>query len=415
MSHSSLSSSAPSHAGTGQTRQTADAEPSDRPRRAPAEGPAPGAGSAPGAGPARAGAKVARSGALDRLRGVALVAMLVHHLVDWQTGDARAVLPGWRSFALTDAAAVAFFVAAGASMALFVAAQRRRRVGRAPIGARVLRRYGMLVPIGLALDWLLWRNLTMFGVLEVLGVTVVAGAAVAAVVPRRALPAAAVAVLVAGVASERAVAGSSSWLADEAIAGKFPLVTYVGFVLVGAAAVRTGWYASRRRVFAGAAVAVLATLAMLADGLVPARYPGDVTFVVPGLAVTIIVFALSQHRWPGVLRGVDAVVRGAAAHTLGIFLGHYLIYGALRRGGLMGGVDPIVAVPVALGATAALCLLAPRLPQFPWSLRTGRRRRPAGAPGGPPAARATAAATPAPAPATAPATAPPTAHADARG
>src|SRR5690606_8123252 len=116
-----------------------------------------------------AGARPARSGALDRLRGVALAAMLVHHLVDWSTGDARAVLPGWRSFALTDAAAVAFFVAAGASMALFVASQRRRGVRRALVAARVLRRYGMLVPIGLTLDWVMWRDVAMMGVLEVLG------------------------------------------------------------------------------------------------------------------------------------------------------------------------------------------------------------------------------------------------------
>lgn len=340
-----------------------------------------------------AGARPARSGALDRLRGVALAAMLVHHLVDWSTGDARAVLPGWRSFALTDAAAVAFFVAAGASMALFVASQRRRGVRRALVAARVLRRYGMLVPIGLTLDWVMWRDVAMMGVLEVLGLAVVAGAAVAAVVPRRALPGVAALVVVAGVLSERAAAGQGTWLAEEVIAGKFPLLTYLGFVLVGVAAVRTGWYASRRRVFAGAALALVATLAMIADGLVPARYPGDVTFVVPGLAVTILVYAAGQHPWPRALRGVDAVVRGASAHTLGIFLGHYAIYAVLRHQGLMGGIEPAVAVPAALLATAALCLVAHRVPQLPWSLRTGRRRQPA----------------PEPAPERAPAAAPPSA------
>jgi uncharacterized membrane protein len=322
--------------------------------------------------PARHAAR--RSDALDRLRGVALVAMLVHHLAEWMTGDARAILPGWRSFSLTDAAAVAFFVAAGASMALFVASRRRRGTSRLRVGVQILRRYGMLVPIGLALDWAFWRNPLMFGVLEALGLTVVLGAAVAAVVPRRILPVTALAVLVAGIWSERAVEGQQSWLADEAIGGKFPIVTYLGFVLVGVAAVRTGWYADRRRVFAVAAVAALATLVMLADGIVPARYPGDIPFVVPGLAGTVVVYALAQHRWPGLLSGLDQVLRRAAAHTLGIFVSHYLIFGLLRHAGLLGTVDGVVAVPAAVAITTALCLVAPRVPQLPWSLRTGRRR-----------------------------------------
>jgi uncharacterized membrane protein len=321
-----------------------------------------------------------RSDALDRLRGMALVAMLVHHLTDWQTGDARVVLPGWRAFSVTDAAAVAFFVAAGASMALFVTSRRDRGLSRRRVAAQVLRRYGTLVPIGLALDWLLWRNPLMFGVLEALGITVVLGAAVAAVVPRRALPPVAVAVVAVGIWSEKMVEGDRRWLADEAIGGKFPLVTYLGFVLIGVVAVRTGWYASRRAVFVATTVALLATLAMLADGTVPARYPGDVPFVVPGLAVTVLAYALGQGVWPPVLAGVDKVLRRAAAHTLGIFVSHYLLYGVLRRYDLMGDISAVVAVPVAVVGTTALCLLAPRVPQLPWSVRTGRRGHRAAAP-----------------------------------
>jgi len=300
--------------------------------------------------------------------------MLVHHLIEWQTGDARAVLPGWRAFSVTDAAAVAFFVAAGASMALFVTSRARRGVPRVRVAAQVVRRYGALVPIGLALDWVFWRNPYMFGVLEALGVTVVLGAAVAALVPRWALAPVAGAVVIAGVWSERMVEGDQRWLADEAIGGKFPLVTYLGFVLIGVVAVRTDWYASRRRMFGAAAVAVLATVVMLADGLVPARYPGDIPFVVPGLAATILAYVIGQIRWPRALAAVDTVLRRAAAHTLGIFVGHYLVYGVLRRYELLGEVDAAVAVPSTIVITAALCLMAPRVPQLPWSLRTGRRR-----------------------------------------
>jgi hypothetical protein len=215
----------------------------------------------------------------------------------------------------------------------------------------------------------------MVGVLEVLGVTVLAGVAVSGLVPRRMLPVAAVTVLAAGIWSETAVAGSDAWFADEVIGGKFPLVTYLGFVLLGIAAVRTGWWADRRRVDAAAVVALLATLGLLADGIVPARYPGSVPFVVPGLALTIVAYALAQRRWSGPFSGVDAVIRGAAAHTLGIFVGHYLVYGALRGQGALGAVDGLVAVPAAVGITVAACLVAPRVPQLPWSLRTGRRRR----------------------------------------
>ena len=39
---------------------------------------------------------VGRILALDRLRGLALVAMVVHHMTEWLTGDARAILPGGR-------------------------------------------------------------------------------------------------------------------------------------------------------------------------------------------------------------------------------------------------------------------------------------------------------------------------------
>ena len=304
--------------------------------------------------------------------------MLVHHLIDWTTGDARAVLPGWRTFTVTDAAAVMFFVAAGASMSLFVASRRRRGMARWRVGAQVVRRYGLLVPVGVALDWLLWRDPLMCGVLEVLGVTVVLGAAVAALLPARAVPLAAALVVAAGVWSEQAVAGRSDWWSSELIGGKFPLVTYLGFVLVGVAVVRCGWHEQRRAVSVAAGVAVVATLTLVADGLVPARYPGDVHFVVPGLAITVVVYALAQLHWGSALAGLDRVVREAASHTLGLFVAHYGLYALLRRAGLLGEVPGSAAVPAAVAAAVVLCLAAPYVPQLPWSLRTGRRATGAG-------------------------------------
>jgi hypothetical protein len=316
-----------------------------------------------------------RWSALDRLRGVALVGMLIHHLSEWMAGDARAVLPGWRSFAVTDVAAVAFFVAAGASLGLFVSSRRSRGLSRGRVAAQVLRRYGLLVPIGLALDWVLWRHPAMFGVVEALGVAVVAAAAVAVVIPDRLLPAAAAITVAGGMVAERLVGWNAGWWADELLAGKFPAITCVGFVLVGVAAVRSGRYTDRRRTLMAATLGVAATAVLLLVGVAPDRYPGTLAFVIPGLAGTAIVYALAQTS---VLGPIDAVVRRAAAHTLGIFVAHYFIYGALRHLGMLGDVPGAVAVPAAVAIAAALCLVAPMIPQPPWSARTGRRRpRPA--------------------------------------
>jgi uncharacterized membrane protein len=307
---------------------------------------------------------------------LALVAMVVHHMTDWLTGDARAVLPGWSSFAVTDVAAPAFFVAAGASASLFMAARRRHGMTRPRVAAEVLRRYGLLVPIGLAFDWLLWRHPAMFGVIEALGVTVVVGAGLAVAAGARWLPALAVATLVTGVLAERAVSGNPGWWADEVVAGKFPAVTYLGFVLVGMAAVRTGRFADRRWGLTVAGLGAAAVALLLAVGVAPDRYPGGLAFVVPGLAGTALVYALAQCDWPTWLGAAGRLVQSAAAHTLGIFLAHYVVYYVLvDRTGLAGTVPGAVALPVALLTAVVLVAVAPRVPQPPWSPRTGRRRR----------------------------------------
>jgi hypothetical protein len=249
---------------------------------------------------------------------------------------------------------------------------------RPRVAAEMVRRYGLLVPIGLAFDWLLWRHPTMFGVIEALGVTVVVGAALAVAVGARWLPALAVATLATGVLAERAVSGNAGWWADEVVAGKFPAVTYLGFVLVGMAAVRTGRFADRRWGLTAATLGAAAVALLLAAGVSPDRYPGGLAFVVPGLAGTALLYALGQCGWPTWLGAVDRLVQSAAAHTLGIFLAHYVVYYVLvDRTGIAGTVPGAVALPVALLTAVALAAVAPRVPQPPWSLRTGRRRRPA--------------------------------------
>jgi peptidoglycan/LPS O-acetylase OafA/YrhL len=321
-----------------------------------------------------------RIAALDRLRGIALVGMLLHHVVAWLTAtDGRGVLPGWRGFVLTDVAATAFFVAAGMSVALLVASRRRRDMPPWRIAGLLLRRYGLLVPLGIGLRWVLGWNTDGFGVLEAVGVTVLLAAAVAAVLPARLEPLAAVGLLAAGMLVEKALYERTDWLAAELLAGKFPLLTYVGFVLVGIAAVDSRRHQSRGWALAAVGAGGVAFVALLAAGLEPDRYPGDLRFVIPGLAGTAVAYAVAQRTWSKVAAPVDAMVRSAAAHTLGIFLAHYVLFEVADRLGVAGPVSPPVAVLAAVAVTLFLCAVAPRVPPLPWSPRTGWRR-PAPAP-----------------------------------
>src|SRR5918996_569160 len=293
--------------------------------------------------PAPARPASARLIPLDRLRGLALVAMVVHHLTEWLTGDARAVLPGWRSFTVTDVAAPAFFVAAGASASLFAAGRRRRGVSRPRGAAQILPRYGLLVPIGLGLDWLLWRHPAMFGVLEALGATVVVGAALAATVPARWLPGLAAGTLAGGPAGMSPA--SKSWV-------------LVGGGRAGGA---PGRWADRRWTATAAGVALAGAVLLLADGVTPDRYPGGLSFVVPGLAGTALLYALGQNRWPAWLHPADRLVQGAAAHTLGIFLAPYAIYAVVDRTGVAGSVPaPGTAGPGPARAGRARCAQSAR-------------------------------------------------------
>jgi hypothetical protein len=93
------------------------------------------------------------------------------------------------------------------------------------------------------------------------------------------------------------------------------------------------------------------------------------------------VYFLVQFRWPAALAGVDSVVRRAGTRALGIFVAHYLLFGLLRCTGVTHALDGGAAIAVGLAITATLCVLAPHVPQLPWSPRTGPRRAAAAPPG----------------------------------
>jgi hypothetical protein len=174
--------------------------------------------------------------------------------------------------------------------------------------------------------------------------------------------------LVAGPVVESAVEGGGSRLAD-ILGGVFPAVTYVGFALAGACGglllrrnPERGWTA----LAAGGALTVV-TLVLLEAGMPPDRYPGGVAFVIPGLAGTLLLFGLLD-RW-------SAMPAAFGNHTLGIFIAHYAVFWVLTRLDVRDSMEPATALVVAFGAVLVFALVAPRMPQLPWSPRTGWANR----------------------------------------
>lgn len=316
----------------------------------------------PRAAAAPATTPVPRVPGLDRLRAIALVMMLVQHFVAWfGSAPPREVLPGWPGMALTDVAAPAFAVAAGASSLLFM--ESRRRLGR-PVLATVLRRYGLLIPMGFVLQALITREVWNWGVLQTLGACVVLSTLASFAV--RSAPGAgllAAAAFVGGHNLELAVVDAHPWVID-VFSSNFPLVTYTGFALVGVCAARAmlAWPGCDRwAVLVGAGFVVATAISGEPD-----RYPADMSFVLPGLAGTFLLYG-ALRRWAA----ADGLLRRAGTHTLGIFIGHYLARVALGRLGLLDHLPPGAAVALALVVTAVAVAVAPFVPTLPWSPRTG--------------------------------------------
>lgn len=318
---------------------------------------------------------VPRVGALDRLRAVALLLLLVHHLTEWLVGDARSILPGWEGLVLTDVAAPAFAIAAGASSVLFTEAQRRKGQPSGAIAVDVVRRYGLLVLYGIGIHWALWGNALGWGVLETLGLCVLLSTLVTRMLPTAGVATAAAVALVAGPALAIGLEGRDD-LVGAVFGPGFPLVTYLGFALAGAVAgrllLRDPDLGAEALVAGGALTLVVA--ALTAAGLEPDRHPGSFSqFVLPGLAGTLLLYG-----WLGAIRirprSLDALVRRAGRHTLGVFICHYAIYGLLRATGRLGDASPGVGITLAVVVAVALVTVAPRVPTLPWSPRTGRAK-----------------------------------------
>lgn len=314
--------------------------------------------------------------ALDLLRGAALLLMLFHHFTRWFTDGSRSVLPRVGSFAITDIAAPAFAIAAGASIVLFARARRARSGAAGEVGI-VLRRYGLLVPIGIGLVWAVSGDPWDFGVLQMLGITTVVSYGVWRAAGPGGLGAVAVAGLFLGPVIEQFADAhlAETGLAHQVLGDIFPLVTYLGFVTLGAcvaAALRqppTWWAAGLAAAAAGGVTVVLSAL-----GASPQRYPGTYAFVTASLCGTAVLYAALGAWRPRPDNRAAALLSAAARHTFGVYIGHYLVRIALDV--LHPPAAPLAAgFALAVLAAAVTAFVAPRVPTLPFSVRGVTRRR----------------------------------------
>jgi hypothetical protein len=218
----------------------------------------------------------------------------------------------------------------------------------------------MLIPIGIVLQWLAAQTPWDWGVLQTLGAGVFLTVLLTRWLP--ALPLA-IGALVLGPMLEVHFAGQPGYLA-EMLGSTFPLVTYAGFALVGAVG---GQLLVRDpdRSWQAIVAALLLIDVMLLLGVAPDRYPGDASFILPGIAGTLLLFGLVD-RW-------HALPRSLGNHTLGIFLAHYVAFYAINHWGMRHSFSPLAAVLTGAVAITFFAIVAPIVPPLPWSPRTGWR------------------------------------------
>lgn len=317
-----------------------------------------------------------RLGGLDRLRGLALLLMLLHHFTAWLANRPRDVLPGFEGLALTDFAAPAFAITAGAGLAIYVERSVGRGVARSELRGQVLRRYGVLVPSGMLLTLVVLSNPFYFGVLDALGWGALGAFLVLRLIPSVPLRWACAATML--LASRPAAVLVEEHVGVDyvvnAFTGKFPILEYAGFAVVGALlAPHLRRWGRREAVLLALASVLVAAAATLVVGP-PDRYPGGLAFVIPGLAATAVMYALMLCWTPRAAVNRALVVSGT--RSLGIYISHYALFMALRAAGLQETLPGVPALLIALALTGLVMVAALKLPPLPFSLRKGSAARP---------------------------------------
>ncbi len=265
---------------------------------------------------------------LDRLRGLGLWMMVVHHLFGWTAGPrlARARLQGYEGYATTDLAPVLFTMAAGGA-ALIVGSRIRDKRGAGT--GKALLRWAKVAAWGVALGIALDGKVDNLSVLEILAISGVAVTVLALAVGAWWPAWLALTAITTATADEAyEAAHDAGGLVGRVAGAQFPIVTYLAFAAAGALAVsilRTGEQPRRLAALSVVAAAVVGAMAVAGEWP-PVRYPGDARFVVPGVLAGFAFW--TALATPSVVRALGPVavwLERSSTRTLLVFVAHYAI------------------------------------------------------------------------------------------
>lgn len=315
--------------------------------------------------PAPAAAGPSRWHSLDVLKGLALWAMIAHHLNKWAGGDIDERFVGFDHFIVTDLAAPVFAVALGAAAVVVGSRVDAWRDLRGPVW-----RWTQILLLGIAIDIATHRgDLEGRGVLPTLALLgLVITLAVAAGVCRPVVWWLATAVCVVVAVPATRLGGDD--VLGLLVSGPFALPVYGVFASAGAAVATHGLGRPERELpllpAVGGVLAAGLVAATLAGGVVapegtwpPARYPGHLGFTLWGLVASLAIWAIVRSVLPAGGRLSEAAAR-AGRRTLSVFGSHFLVKVALQRADLIGELDTrrwgivVWLVVIGLGAASAL-------------------------------------------------------------
>jgi hypothetical protein len=298
-----------------------------------------------------------RFAGLDRLKGIALWAMLLHHCLMWMVGDARSKLGGEDGLAITDLAAPMFAVATGAGAEL-LSRRIRSRGGTGTL--RAFARWWFIGACGVGLSAVIDHQIDSVGVLETLAICGAVVTAVALLARPSALAWAfgAVGLTAISLPAIHAAEAAGGWW-ERAFAESFPIASYLAMALAGAA-VSAGLGRRERHVFlarlALAGMAGLAVLVVAGVGVWPAeRYPSGPAFIVPGVVVTVAVWAVAAGLQT---RPVVSALERAGQRTLLVYVAHYALRVVLDLGGWWAALDGPGWTAAAVGLAAGIAALS---------------------------------------------------------
>jgi hypothetical protein len=289
--------------------------------------------------------------------------MLLHHLLAWSVGDARDLL-GDGDVAVTDLAAPAFAVAAGAGASI-VGARLRRHAGAGT--AKALGRWAVIAGWGVLLGVRGDHAVDTVGVLETLALVGVVVTLLARWVAPTAVAWAAIAAGLALTSTPviEAAADAGGWW-QAAFGLRFPWVSYLAMAAAGAAVAAALGDRERlgRLVPAAAGASLLLTvLALLHVGVWPIdRYPSGPAFIVPGVVAALVTWAVVAAL------PASALTRGmqrAGQRTLLVYVGHHVVRAALDAGGWYQALEG----PGWTAAVVALTVVIAVLSALPWPAR----------------------------------------------